>query len=217
MTLAEQARLIERQQFEAESKAALKRALANSARRASEDNARVAKWLGKPAPKGAAIVHNVRKAALYTHQGQTKTIAEWAEIKGISITTLRARLRTGMPLAEALTMPLNQRSHAVKLHTINGVSKTLQQWADDAGITYDALTQRMSKGCALAEAVATPCERRNHYGNLHSINGVSKTLKQWAEEAGVAYNTLFERIKSGRTLAEAVNMPKGQRRKRRKP
>lgn len=44
----------------------------------------------------------------------------------------------------------------------------------------------------------------------HVIDGVSLTLAEWAAHAGITYRTLFQRMRGGRTLAEAIAMPKGR-------
>lgn len=49
---------------------------------------------------------NTRSNRLLTHDGQTLTLTEWAEIKGINRTTLEGRLIRGWPVDRALTEPV---------------------------------------------------------------------------------------------------------------
>jgi len=48
---------------------------------------------------------NRRNNATYTYQGETKCIAEWAELYNLSYTCLWQRLSSGKPIEEALTSP----------------------------------------------------------------------------------------------------------------
>jgi hypothetical protein len=48
----------------------------------------------------------VRTGITLTFDGETHTVAEWAQKLGMGEMTLRSRLKHGMPLAEALTRPV---------------------------------------------------------------------------------------------------------------
>jgi hypothetical protein len=92
-----------------------------------------------------------RRAHLYTHDGRTLTIKEWAERTGISRSYLTKRLRLGMPIAEAIAPVPKQRTY-----THAGETKTLPEWARHVGINYSTLryrvrTQRLPLGEALAK------------------------------------------------------------------
>jgi len=56
---------------------------------------------------------------------------------------------------------------------------------------------------------ATPQEQSNNRRNNHKIeiNGVSKTLTEWAREYKIHPTTLYNRIKKGATPIEALNKP----------
>src|SRR5690606_34713288 len=139
MTPAERARLIDKQEFEAECKAARKKALRYAAAKRKEEAARLAAILAAdtPAPKPkAGIVPTGRKPKLYSYNGESKSLSEWATQFKIDYHTLGTRLRNGIPLERALTMKPRQRA---KLHTVNGISMSLQEWASHIGISYDAL------------------------------------------------------------------------------
>src|SRR5690606_31396623 len=88
---------------------------------------------------------------------------------------------------------------------------TLNEWAIVADCEPHTLRMRLFTGIPLETAV-TMKHREHVKAALHTVNGVSKTLRKWAEHAGVTYGTLFARLRSGRTLAEAIAMPKGQHR-----
>lgn len=100
---------------------------------------------------------NSNRAKTYTHDGRTLTLADWALATGLSKDTIYGRLRAGWSIEQALTLS-DGRSGADRAarHTINGETKTLKEWADHVGITYDGLMGRMRKGRTLAEALAMP-------------------------------------------------------------
>jgi hypothetical protein len=50
-------------------------------------------------------MRNMRRNNLVTHDGQTRTVAEWAEILGVDPVSLNKRLRRGWPVHLALTTP----------------------------------------------------------------------------------------------------------------
>ena len=113
----------------------------------------------------------------YTHNGMTLTIAEWSDLTGINRLLIKERLYRGYPIAVAIsneygrkTPPQRAASRqpvlsreasstlgtSTRTYTHDGMTKTLAEWADYAGITYDALKMRMHRGRTLAEALAMP-------------------------------------------------------------
>lgn len=46
------------------------------------------------------------------------------------------------------------------------------------------------------------------YGKQYEVNGISKTLKEWAKESGISSTGLAYRIKQGMTMEEAISTPK---------
>lgn len=52
---------------------------------------------------------NKRNNRCLTYNGQTKTIAEWAEVTGIKSNDLYMRVRRGWSAEKALTTPVNQK------------------------------------------------------------------------------------------------------------
>jgi len=47
--------------------------------------------------------NNQSSNKVFMYNGETKTMAEWARTVGMKYTTLRARVRRGMPFEEAIT------------------------------------------------------------------------------------------------------------------
>ncbi|MBL0937176.1 MAG: hypothetical protein IBJ07_20750 [Rhizobiaceae bacterium] len=164
---------------------------------------------------------------LLTFDGVTQSITEWALDYGITPETIMQRLRVGMTISKAITKPMRVKSGfrlpdfstkpygkhqqpklapKAKLYTHNGISKTLTEWSVITGWSYRTLVSRIRSGMAIEKALSqrTPSGRLTT-ANARTINGVSMTLAEWADYAGISHNTLQARLRS-RSLAEAVAM-----------
>jgi hypothetical protein len=53
--------------------------------------------------------NNTRRNRMLSHNGQTRSVAQWAAILGCSEGTIRSRLRLGWSVATALTKPIDKR------------------------------------------------------------------------------------------------------------
>lgn len=158
-----------------------------------------------------------RTAKLYTFRGERHTVTEWAVILGVPRPTLMTRLHAGYSVDEAFAKPFVPRRSAFarkantpkapKLHTINGVTKSLTEWAIDAKLDFKTLTYRMRKGMALEAALALKPRAR---AKTHTVNGITKTLEEWADHLGITYSALIGRMRNGRSLAEAIAMTAGR-------
>lgn len=84
----------------------------------------------------------------------------------------------------------NRRANVIV--TLDGVSKTLAQWAEYYGVPYPVVKDRRSKGVSGA-ALFAPLGRRK-YKTLYTHNGVSLTITEWAERLGSPYITVWQRI-----------------------
>jgi len=74
--------------------------------------------------------------------GETKTVAEWAEISGLPYKTLQRRIYTGCK-KEDLLKPIGDYWIHVE---INGIRKPLSVWAKEAGLQYSTVQRRYNKG-----------------------------------------------------------------------
>lgn len=83
---------------------------------------------------------NNRATNVYvTHQGKTKTLAEWADHFGWKYGLLRGRWNAGKRDAELFADPKWERNKTV---TFNGETHTLREWADRSGVPYVTLYWR---------------------------------------------------------------------------
>ncbi len=85
---------------------------------------------------------NKRNNHLIRINGETKTIAEWAEISNLPYKTLQRRIYTGCE-EKYLLAPIGYNH---KLLEINGEKKTINQWAKEAGLPFSTIKRRYDRG-----------------------------------------------------------------------
>lgn len=130
MTPAERARLIERQEFEADCAAARRRAYEHLNALASSNDNQVRQWLNKPYEPGTFIR---------------------------SAPPTSARPKAESPPRSDSACPSGSRGtggRPARKHTADGKTLTLQQWAGELGITARALYQRIQNHGSLEAVVA---------------------------------------------------------------
>lgn len=164
-----------------------------------------------------------------TYNGETKTLKEWARIKGVMHTTLRNWLdRDGMTMDEIMTMPprlpahkLNGAHKKAKAQKViyDGKEWTIPDLARAHGMDKSTLRNRIvNRGMSVEEALTKPIagvydkyRERVKDGHLRpprlfEYDGKALTLSQWAEETGIPYGRLHGRIYTGNmTIGEAIN------------
>lgn len=89
--------------------------------------------------------------------------------------------------------------------TALGESKTLRAWAADerCAVTREALRTRLALGWEPAAAITTPRHDKPDMQFTYAERTLS--LRGWADQSGIGYHTLYNRIKkSGMTFAEAL-------------
>lgn len=94
MTPAERARLIEKQEFEAEAKALRQRALAYAKQCRKQERARIKAITTEKPSEPKPVLRIGRQAQPFTHNGETRTIKQWANHLGIAQGSLRMRIKT---------------------------------------------------------------------------------------------------------------------------
>lgn len=161
-----------------------------------------------------------RQIIRHDHAGQSLTITEWSRLTGIGKATISSRLNSGRSFAEAIDPEFKRKPRCFnglpirkpKLYTVNGVSKSLSEWANEYSVSYHSLAQRLKRGMTLEHALAHSHGSKRH-NLLHTVDGVSKTYGQWADHLGISYDAFLKRLRDGgRTVAEAVAMGGPRRR-----
>lgn len=103
---------------------------------------------------------NKRDNHFITHNGETKTLSMWADISGISRSTLHERIFIkGWDIEKALNSPITHPKHWFV--EFNGVRKSLKDWARQLGVDYYALRKRFIRGWSTEKALTQPIMETN--------------------------------------------------------
>jgi hypothetical protein len=80
---------------------------------------------------------------LIKYKDEEKTVQEWADIFGLSMTDLYDKLRkSGGSLEKALSMKGNRR---IRMITYEGKTKSLKEWSTELRIPYYTLRSRLNE------------------------------------------------------------------------
>lgn len=120
-----------------------------------------------------------RPTRMYTYNGKTLCIADWAKEIGITPQSLQKRLNKGWPLELALspekrdkdpskrviTGPNPNKGKTIrnansKYITIDGETKTYTEWEKEKGLSDGLISKRLQQGCSEYEAVMRPINSR---------------------------------------------------------
>ncbi|MEH7084987.1 hypothetical protein V7139_19925 [Neobacillus drentensis] len=146
--------------------------------------------------------NNTRINRHITIGGETKTIAEWSEVAGISPKALRYRIEAEWR-EEELLVPVGVQKVYV---TIGEETKCLSEWVRKYGVSISVAYSNYKKGFQGEEIFHS---RKKEV--IVEINGVTKTLSQWAKDTGLKYYTLHGRYRRG-IKGEALIKPVGDKR-----
>jgi hypothetical protein len=108
---------------------------------------------------------------VYTAFGYTTKLSVWAELSGIPRATLYSRLRAGMTMEDALTVPYS-KGFRWKRYEHDGESLTSSEWAERLGISRQTFLKRIYSG-APPERVFSPGDNR---GGKEKSAGQKKRL-----------------------------------------
>jgi len=87
-----------------------------------------------------------------------------------------------------------------RVHTINGESKVLKDWAKHFNIKYTTLYMSIVQhNRTLEEAVVNIRKKKTV-----TINGVDKSIHQWCIHFNIAQSTYYRRIKRGMNTVKAL-------------
>lgn len=116
-----------------------------------------------------------RATRLYTFNGKTMCIADWAKEIGITPASLQKRFNKGWPIELALsperrdgdpskrvintaspTKGQTVRNKNSKYITIDGVTKTYREWEIEKGLSKGLISKRLEQGASEYDAVMKP-------------------------------------------------------------
>ena len=101
--------------------------------------------------------------------------------------------------------------------TLDGETKTLSEWAESLGVHRHAITRSVDKGITSIDAIlAHPkrpvqTRRASSKGNYVTVDGVTRKITEWAAFTGIAHSTIWQRVKYGWTIEDAVSTPKNKK------
>lgn len=120
--------------------------------------------------------------------------------------------------ADMATQQNNKRT--TRKITFNGVTKSVAEWSRETGINPTTILFRLDQGkkaedvlslqiTSPQEAQKRSIEQRKRNGNCHNveINGVTKTVTEWAREYNVNRKTIVARLHRGWDEVRAITEP----------
>lgn len=104
-----------------------------------------------------------------------------------------------------------------KLYELDGVWRSLTEWAEISGVDSRTLYARIhvcghSLEQAMSKAVGAQWRRRE--AKTVSYGGRSLTIHEWAKLTGIPHNTLRVRLDRGWTVEQALSLPTPEQRNR---
>ncbi|TAV48512.1 hypothetical protein ELI30_09465 [Rhizobium leguminosarum] len=120
--------------------------------------------------------------------------------------------------------------------TVDGETMSTAEWADELGIDYAVINNRICHGWTVRRALFTPVrserlngmflqkqaasdngtQRRSNGGHrLLKLDGKEMCMAAWERQLGLPLGTVGRRLAMGWTVHQALTTPEGQRRKRR--
>lgn len=73
------------------------------------------------------------------------------------------------------------------------------------GVPESIIRNRISAGWSVSKAIDTPCKPRDR---RISHLGETKTVREWAEIAGIGHDVLRGRLRRGWTMEQTLSTPK---------
>lgn len=152
-------------------------------------------------------MNNTSTTVFITIEGETKSLNEWAKISNVKPDTIRRRLKIGISgrdlLLPAWCLPRPKRQPETKkepsymLITIDGVSKTVSEWAEISGIKPNTIRQRYNDGISERFLLSPPRSFSPQTARKVEINGETKTISEWCKENNIKQSTFIKRLKCG--------------------
>ena len=104
---------------------------------------------------------NMRANHVLTFDGKSQIVRDWANELGINYQTLMTRLRLGWSVHDVLAVPIDATCrHSKKTLTLDGRTQTLARWAQEVGLSYKTLSNRVARGWPTQEALFRKAGKR---------------------------------------------------------
>lgn len=129
-----------------------------------------------------------------TYQGETMCVTDLARKIGMDERTFYYRVKKH-GVEKAVSMPIQRRPVL-----LDGVSTPLKRAADNAGIDYTTLSQRLSRGWELLDALQIP--PRSRPKRLVVLRGEEMSVSEAARRIGRGTTTVSYHLDKGETMDE---------------
>lgn len=164
---------------------------------------------------------NTRVNRIVTFRGSEMTLAQAAELAGVSYSTACRRLNTGWSLDAALTPP-ERRSGRPILVRWEGRDRSLRDVCRERGADPYLVASRLKLGWEMAEALSVPARavakraapRRALQPVIVEFQGSSRRLVDLCRELGADYRVVRQRVGMGWDIGRALIEPKRPRSRR---
>lgn len=104
--------------------------------------------------------NNKRSNHRLEFNGESHTIAEWAEILNMDRAVIKDRLRAGWSINDVLTTPVKFQNKGI---TFNEETHTWKEWSEITGISYKTLTNRYYEAnWSVDKTLTTPVQKRKN-------------------------------------------------------
>lgn len=94
-------------------------------------------------------------AKMLTHNGKTKTVAQWSKITGIPAPVLHMRERSGWDAEKIITTPYTPRGTTVIRLTYQGETLTIPEWSERTGVAIATIKQRRRNGMPIDRVLSS--------------------------------------------------------------
>lgn len=103
----------------------------------------------------------------------------------------------------------NNKTNTIFLE-YQGKSQSLQEWADELGISEATIRWRLNNGYSTEKALTTNVRRIANNGKKYlTYKGDTKTVSEWARYLEIDPKILYARLKRGWTIEKALETPVG--------
>jgi hypothetical protein len=140
--------------------------------------------------------------------GETHTIAKWSEKTGVPYSTIRRRIRNGVPSDQAVGLApfIKKMKLTSKKIEVGGVRQSVAEWSKQCGVPRETIFYRLKSGWSPAQAVGL----EDRPDRLWEWEGKRYTLLELVEMHGMIYQTVWLRLRNGWSLKEALTTPAGR-------
>ncbi|MFJ6898123.1 hypothetical protein [Streptomyces hokutonensis] len=139
--------------------------------------------------------------------GENKTLGEWAADSRCAVKreALRTRLALGWDTEDAITRKRHDKPTLE--HTYQGRTLTLRGWAEQSGIKYHTLYNRLAKAHMSFEEALLKGAEGPHFTLAVTAFGETKPLSHWAVDprAGCVSTTMRRRLAQGWDPEQAIS------------